>query len=118
MTDFITDNTIISGLIGFIAPALIPVIFGWIAKATKKEITNAQKKVVILVLAMGVALLVICFNYTWTAFSWAAVKEFLITLMTNYIVVLGMVNTVYTMIVKLFPAIDQKLELVEKIIRK
>lgn len=118
MTDFITNNTLISGLIGFVAPVFVPVIFGWISKLLKRELDSSEKKTVILSLSFFTVILITCFNYNWSVFDLESVKQFLIVLMTNYLVILGMVNTVYTMIVKMFPTLDQKLELLEKIIKK
>lgn len=110
MQDYITGNTVILGVIGFFAPFIIPFVFGFIEKVTKKVLTPVAKKVIVLIISGLTAMITVAVNFTWTGNFSEDIGKFILMFTVDGAVFLGMLNTVYTHIVQLFPEIDQRLE--------
>lgn len=118
MNDYITDNTVLLGAVGFFAPFILPLIFGLITKITKKELLASAKKYIVLGISVVLAGITVAFNFAWTGEFKVDILEFIKMFLVDGSVFLGMVNIVYVNIVKLFPEIDQKLETLESSITK
>lgn len=112
MEDFSTlvSSAGISGIIGLIAPFLLPFVFG----AFKRELKTEEKRLLITLFSITVSVIVLAFKYDWNGAIMDRLAEFASYLFINYVALKGMVQTVYELIVKTIPAVDQKLTAIAK----
>lgn len=117
MTDYITGNTALLGIIGAVSSFIIPMIFGLLAKISKKDLTAQSKKLIVFSISIIVTLAVIISQHKFTGDWKFDVEEIAKIVLINWLAFFGMVNTVYVAVVKYFPGLDQKLEILEKVIK-
>jgi uncharacterized membrane protein len=108
--DYVTSNTLISGVIGTFAPIVFPYIFALIERITKKAMQPCDKKTTIMVISMTIVFALVAFNLDWTGNFWEVMKKLGIAFVVDNVVFMGMVNNIYVGILKLFPALDNALE--------
>lgn len=113
MQDYITGNTILAGAIGFLVPILLPVLFGFIERIFKKALSSQTKKLIVLGVSLIIVLTISLINFDWSGESIEVLVRFAQAYLVDNAIFLGMVNNVYVMMVRFFPSIDQRLEVIE-----
>jgi predicted MFS family arabinose efflux permease len=116
MNDFVTENAIISGAIGFLAPTFLPMLFGLIEKVVKKALSAQAKKLIVLGVSLIIVLGISLTSFDWSGEQIEVATRFLQIYLVNNATFLGMVNNVYGMIIKFFPTLDQTLDSLENAI--
>lgn len=101
----LVDSAVVSGIIGLVAPFLLPFVF----KLFKRELSKEEKRTLITVIALAVSITVLGIRWDWSGNFADCLLNFLTYLFVNFVAVKGMVQTVYELIVKGIPEIDQKL---------
>lgn len=109
MNSDLTLNAGISGIIGVLAPFVLPFLFSLISKITKKTLKSDEKRLVITLLSVGISFIVICTNFDWVGDWKEVVVRFVTYLSANYLVIKGSVQTIYELILK-GSGLDVKLE--------
>jgi hypothetical protein len=108
--DYVTSNTLISGVIGTFAPIVFPYIFVLIEKLTKKTMQSSEKKMTIFIISMTIVFALVASNLDWSGNFWEVMKKLGIAFVIDNVVFMGMVNNIYSNVLKLFPSLDKALE--------
>lgn len=103
-------STAISGAIGFVAPFVLPFLFKLLNKIFKRELVKEEKRNVITYLAVAVSIGLIIARFSWTGEVWMDIQNLAFQLGSNFLIVKGMVQSIYEWLVKGLPEVDEYLE--------
>lgn len=98
----------ISGLIGSLAPFVLPSIFTLLSKIYKKDLVASEKRLVITLLSVLVALILIAARFEWNGDLKADMGNFIQLLFINFVAIKAMVQVIYEMIIKSIPALEER----------
>jgi len=99
----------ISGVIGAISPFLIPFLYTCIEKCVKREITTEEKRLVITVISIFVAVAVLGIQFDWVKDFDKDLVNFAQYFFVNFVAIKGMIQTIYELLIKGIPTIDRGL---------
>ena len=108
--DIFELGTAISGAIGFVAPFVLPFLFKLLGKIFKRELVKEEKRNVITYLAIAVSIGLIVSRFNWTGSVWENIQDLAFQLGSNFLIVKGMVQSIYEWLVKGLPEVDIFLE--------
>jgi len=98
----------VSGIIGALAPFILPSIFKLISKISKKELNKEEKRLVVTLCSIAVALIVILVQFSWTGNIEADFNNVLQFFFVNFTAVKGMIQTIYELLIKSIPVLNEK----------
>jgi len=98
----------VSGIIGSVAPFVLPSIFKLIGKIFKKELSKEEKRLVTTLCSIMIALIAILVQFNWTGNIEADFNNVLQFFFVNFTAVKGMIQTVYELLIKSVPALNEK----------
>jgi len=98
----------VSGIIGSVAPFVLPSIFKLIGKIFKKELSKEEKRLVTTLCSIMIALIVILVQFNWTGNIEADFNNILQFFFVNFTAVKGMIQTVYELLIKSVPTLNEK----------
>lgn len=106
----LVSSAAVSGIVGLVVPFLLPFVF----RLFKRELTGDEKRLLITLFSFTVSVIVLAFKYDWTGDLMSRISDFAVYLFINFTAFRAMVQTVYDLIIKSFPAIDNKLTSIYK----
>jgi len=98
----------VSGIIGSVAPFVLPSIFKLIGKIFKKELSKEEKRLVVTLFSILISVVVILVQFNWTGNIEADFNNVLQFFFVNFTAVKGMIQTVYELLIKSVPALNEK----------
>lgn len=98
--ELLTVSSQISALIGVIAPFVLPFMFKWVEKITKKALGREDKRLIITVLSIAISFIIICASFNWVGTVEEIIKNFVLEFSKNFLIIKGVVQTVYELIIK------------------
>jgi len=109
-TEVFVVGASVAGIIGVIAPFVLPFLFKLIVKFLGREITKEEKRLITTILAVLVAAAIMGFQYPWTGDIKADLINLAQLFFVNFASVKGMIQFIYESIVKGIPSVDRELE--------
>lgn len=110
----ITNSVVFSGIVGLVAPFIFPYIFKLFSKIAKKEASKSEKRLIINIFALIISIGLAAYSYDWGEEFLPTAWEFIIYIFTSFTVFRGIVQSVYELIIKSFPSLEERLEKIEK----
>jgi hypothetical protein len=110
----ITQSTMFVGIVGLISPFVFPFLFKLMAKIAKREITSQEKRLAITVSAFLVSIGVVAYFFEWEGDFMSRVWAFIMYLFVNFVTLRGVVQSVYEIILKNVPGLEERLEKIAK----
>ena len=107
-TDMLIVSASVSGLIGILAPFLLPKLFVLLGKIFKKDLSTEEKRLSITILSVIIAFVVILVSYEWSGDIKGDVKELVQFLFVNYVAIKAMIQTIYELVIKTIPALNER----------
>lgn len=98
----------VSGIIGSVAPFILPSIFKLIGKIFKKDLSKEEKRLITTLCSIMIALIVILVQFNWTGNIEADFNNVLQFFFVNFTAVKGMIQTVYELLIKSVPVLNEK----------
>ena len=98
----------VSGIIGSVAPFILPSIFKLIGKIFKKDLSKEEKRLITTFCSIMIALIVILVQFNWTGNIEADFNNVLRFFFVNFTAVKGMIQTVYELLIKSVPMLNEK----------
>jgi surface polysaccharide O-acyltransferase-like enzyme len=98
----------VSGIIGSVAPFVLPSIFKLVGKIFKKELSKEEKRLVTTLCSIMIALVVILVQFNWTGNIETDLNNILQFFFVNFVAIKGMIQTVYELLIKSVPALNEK----------
>jgi len=98
----------VSGAIGSLAPFVLPSLFKFIGKIFQKDLTTAEKRLVITLLSGAVALALVLVKYQWVESFEENLGNLLQFFFINFVAIKGMIQTIYELIIKSIPALEER----------
>lgn len=116
MNDYINivQNTVFTGLIGLVAPFLFPYLFKVVSKWLKKELSKQEKRILVGLVSFLISLVIVAMNFSWEGEFVEAVWSFIMYLIINFTTMRGVVQSIFELIVKNIPSLDEKMDKIEK----
>lgn len=98
----------VSGIIGSVAPFILPSIFKLLGKIFKKDLSKEEKRLVTTLCSIMIALIVILVQFNWTGNIEADFNSVLQFFFVNFTAIKGMIQTVYELLIKSVPTLNEK----------
>ena len=98
----------VSGIIGSVAPFVLPSIFKLIGKIFKKELSKEEKRLVTTLCSIMIALIVILVQFNWTGNIETDLNNILQFFFVNFVAIKGMIQTVYELLIKSVPTLNER----------
>jgi len=98
----------VSGAIGSLAPFILPSFFKLLEKIFKKELCKEEKRLVITLLSGAVALALVLVKYQWVESFEENLGNLLQFFFINFVAIKGMIQTIYELIIKSIPALEER----------
>ena len=98
----------VSGIIGSVAPFILPSAFKLLGKIFKKELSKEEKRLVTTLCSIMIALIVILVQFNWTGNIETDLNNILQFFFVNFVAIKGMIQTVYELLIKSVPALNEK----------
>jgi len=98
----------VSGMIGVLAPFILPAIFKFLSKITKKELNKEEKRLTVTVFSILIALVVILVQFRWSGDIKADLNNLIQFFFVNFVAVKGMIQTIYELLIKNIPVLTER----------
>lgn len=98
----------ISGVIGAIAPFVLPSLFTLLSKIFKKDLIASEKRLVVTVLSGIIALVLILVKFQWGGEFKEDLNNFAQFFFVNFVAIKGMVQVIYELVIKNSPILEEK----------
>ena len=98
----------VSGIIGSLAPFVLPYIFKLLSKIFKKELNKEEKRLVVTLFSILISVVVILVQFNWTGNIETDLNNILQFFFVNFVAIKGMIQTVYELLIKSVPALNEK----------
>ncbi len=108
MDSTLVVSATLTGAIGSIAPFILPSFFSLLEKIFKRVLDKAEKRLIITLLAVVVSLSIIITKF---AFNGELDKDIYLMaqfFFVNFVAIKGMVQTIYELIIKSVPALEER----------
>jgi hypothetical protein len=106
----LTNSTAFVGLVGLVSPFLFPFLFNLFSKIAKREVTSQEKRLVITASAFLVSVGVVAYHFEWDGDFMSRVWAFVMYLFVNFVTLRGVVQSVYEIILKNIPGLEERIE--------
>ena len=106
--EYLVLSASLSGVIGSLSPFILPSAFKLLGKIFKKELSKEEKRLVTTLCSIMIALIVILVQFNWTGNIEADFNNVLQFFFVNFTAVKGMIQTVYELLIKSVPALNEK----------
>lgn len=106
--DFFLLSAGVSGLIGSVAPFLLPSLFRLLSKLYKREITKEEKRLVITIFSAVIAVILLMVKFEWVGDLREDLNNFGQFFFINFVAIKGMVQTIYELIIKNVPLLNER----------
>lgn len=110
----IVENSVFVSFIGLFAPFLFPYLFKLVGKWIKRELSKQEKRVLIGFVSFLISLVVVAIGFEWEGELTERISAFIVYIVFNFATIRGVVQTIYELIIKNFPALDEELDRIEK----
>ena len=98
----------VSGAIGSLAPFVLPSVFKLLGKIFKRDLSKEEKRLIITLLSGAVALTLVLIKYQWVESFEDNIGNLLQFFFVNFVAIKGMVQTIYELIIKSIPALEER----------
>jgi len=98
----------VSGAIGSLAPFILPSFFKLLEKIFKKELCKEEKRLVITLVSITIAFALIFVKFEWVNGIEANIGNVLQFFFINFVAIKGMIQTIYELVIKNVPALEEK----------
>jgi hypothetical protein len=115
MTEYIdiTQSTVFIGMVGLIAPFLFPFVFNLFKRWVGREATSQEKRMVITGFSILVSVGILAFLFEWDGTFFERLWAFVLYMFVNFITLKGVIQSVYELIIKNFPIVEERLDKIE-----
>jgi uncharacterized membrane protein len=107
-TDLLVLSASLSGLIGSLSPFILPSVFKLISKIAKKDLNKEEKRLVVTLFSIAISLVVILVQFSWSGILERDLNNILQFFFVNFVAIKGMIQTVYELLIKSVPALNEK----------
>jgi len=107
-TDLLVLSASLSGLIGSLSPFILPSVFKLISKIAKKDLNKEEKRLVVTLFSIAISLVVILVQFSWSGILERDLNNILQFFFVNFVAIKGMIQTVYELLIKSIPTLDEK----------
>lgn len=98
----------VSGIIGSLSPFILPSVFKLLSKVFKKELSKEEKRLVVTLFSILISVVVILVQFNWTGNIETDLNNILQFFFVNFVAIKGMIQTVYELLIKSVPALNEK----------
>lgn len=98
----------LSGIIGVLAPFVMPRIFNLVGKIVKRELSKEEKRLTVTVFSVIIAVIVILVQYDWSGDIKADLNNLIQFFFVNFVAVKGMIQTIYELLIKNIPVLTER----------
>jgi len=105
MEDLLIVNATVAGIIGTFAPFVLPFLFNFIEKKIKRTLEKNEKRIIVTTFAVAISVGIILVNFNWETSSFRSLLQFFFV---NFVAVKGMVQTIYELLIKEIPALNER----------
>ena len=107
-TDLLVLSASLSGLIGSLSPFILPSVFKLISKIAKQDLNKEEKRLVVTLFSIAISLVVILVQFSWSGILERDLNNILQFFFVNFVAIKGMIQTVYELLIKSIPTLDEK----------
>ena len=107
-TDLLVLSSSLSGLIGSLSPFILPSVFKLISKIAKKDLNKEEKRLVVTLFSIAISLVVILVQFSWSGILERDLNNILQFFFVNFVAIKGMIQTIYELLIKSVPTLDEK----------
>ena len=107
-TDLLVLSASLSGLIGSLSPFILPSVFKLISKIAKKDLNKEEKRLVVTLFSIAISLVVILVQFSWSGSLERDLNNILQFFFVNFVAIKGMIQTIYELLIKSVPTLDEK----------
>jgi len=111
----ITSSVVFTGLAGIIAPFVFPFLFKLFGRWAKRELSDQEKRLLIVIVSLLVAIGLVAVDFEWEGEFGERAWAFIMYLFINFVTLRGIVQSVYELIIKNFPSIEERIAKIENI---
>ena len=105
--EYLVLSASLSGVIGSLSPFILPSAFKLLGKIFKKELNKEEKRLVVTLFSILISVVVILVQFSWTGnieADFNSVLQFFV----NFTAIKGMIQTVYELLIKSVPTLNEK----------
>ena len=110
----IVQNTVFTSFIGLFAPFLYPYLFKIVGKWSKRELTKQEKRLLVGLVSFLVSLVIVAIGFDWQGELTERIMAFLMYIVLNFATLRGVVQSIYELVIKNIPSLDEELDRIEK----
>jgi len=107
-TDLLVLSASLSGLIGSLSPFILPSVFKLISKIAKKDLNKEEKRLVVTLFSIAISLVVILVQFSWSGILERDLNNILQFFFVNFVAIKAMIQTIYELLIKSVPTLDEK----------
>lgn len=106
--EYLVLSASLSGVIGSLSPFILPSAFKLLGKIFKKELNKEEKRLVVTLFSILISVVVILVQFSWTGNIETDLNNILQFFFVNFVAIKGMIQTVYELLIKSVPALNEK----------
>jgi len=111
----VTSSVVFAGFVGLIAPFVFPFIFKLLGKWAKRELSDQEKRILIVLISFLVSVGIVAADFNWEGEFGERAWAFIMYLALNFTTLRGVIQSVYELIIKNFPSIEKRIAKIENI---
>ena len=103
--EYLVLSASLSGVIGSLSPFILPSVFKLLGKI---ELNKEEKRLVVTLFSILISVVVILVQFSWTGNIETDLNNILQFFFVNFVAIKGMIQTVYELLIKSVPMLNEK----------